>query len=59
MRSAVAVLALLQCAIGCVALFRVWHPHPVWRLPAAFGIFLVSLLAASFEVGAWRGWTKR
>ena len=59
MRSGVAVLALFQCAIGCVAVFRVWHPHPMWRLPVAFAIFLMSLLAASFEVGAWRGWMGR
>lgn len=52
-------LALAQCAAACIVVFRFWHPHPVWRIPVALGLLIASFLAASFEVGAVRGWMGR
>ena len=58
-KGSVAVLALAQCAVACVVVFRFWHPHPMWRIPVAFGMLVGSFLMASFEVGAVRGWLGR
>lgn len=55
-KGTLAVLALAQCAVACIVVFRVWHPHPIWRIPVAFGLLVLSFLAAAFEIGAWRGW---
>ncbi|KAF0246580.1 MAG: hypothetical protein FD180_578 [Planctomycetota bacterium] len=58
-KGSLAVLALGQCAVACVVVFRFWHPHPIWRIPVAFGILVCAFLLSAFEVGAVRGFMKR
>ncbi|MEK7469353.1 MAG: hypothetical protein AAB074_18420 [Planctomycetota bacterium] len=58
-KGSLAVLALTQCAVACVLVFRFWHPHPIWRIPVAFGLLVGSFLLAAFEVGTLRGLMKR